>query len=212
VAYSPDGKTLASTSGDKTTIKLWDVATGKERATIKVPGYLYCLAYSPDGKMLASGGSGLPPRIMLWDVTTGKEQATLKGHTKRTVFSVAYSPDGKTLASGGEDGTIKLWDMTSIEQGGIERSVARLNAVLLKDQKNLKALFERGQHHVRLQEYDKAIADFTQVINLDPRQALAHYQRGMAYAKQEKYGLARADLDKALALDPEVAKKIPNPK
>src|SRR5438034_1236788 len=65
VAFSPGGKTLASGSLGMT-IKLWDVATGKERTTLKGQiNEVTCVAYSPDGKTLASGSK-------LWDVATGK--------------------------------------------------------------------------------------------------------------------------------------------
>jgi WD40 repeat protein len=107
VAFSPDGKTLASGSDDNT-IKLWDVATGKEQATLKGhTAWVASVAFSPDGKTLASGGD---TTVRLWDME-GKELATLKGHTKG-VNSVAFSPDGKTLASGSQDKTIKLWDVS----------------------------------------------------------------------------------------------------
>ena len=97
VAFSTDGKTLASGSSDRT-IKLWDVATGQNTATLTGhTNEVTSVAFSPDGKTLASGS--LDKTIKLWDVATRKNTATLNGHTD-WVSSVAFSPDGKTLASG----------------------------------------------------------------------------------------------------------------
>jgi parallel beta-helix repeat protein len=108
VAFSPDGKILASGSWDWT-IKLWDVATGKEIRTLSGhTGSVHSVAFSPDGKILASGSD----EIKLWDVTTGTLLRTLQGHTA-FVESVAFSPDGKILASGSWDNTIKLWDVAT---------------------------------------------------------------------------------------------------
>jgi len=72
VSYSPDGKTLASGSYDKT-VKLWDAATGKELATLKGhSGPVQSVAFSPDGKTLATASDD--KTIKLWDLATGKQE------------------------------------------------------------------------------------------------------------------------------------------
>jgi WD40 repeat protein len=96
VAFSPDRKTLSSSSEDHT-IKLWDVSTGTELRTLKGDSAVFSVAFSSDGKTLASGG--WDHTVMVWDVSTGTELRTLKGHSD-VVVSVAFSPDGKTFASG----------------------------------------------------------------------------------------------------------------
>ncbi len=106
VAISPDGQTLASGSWDDT-IKLWNLATGKELRTLTGhKSSVQSIAISPDGQTLASGS--FDKTIKLWNLKTGDLLRTLTGHKNR-VWSVAISPDGQTLASGSEDKTIKLW-------------------------------------------------------------------------------------------------------
>ncbi|UCH96129.1 MAG: hypothetical protein JSV88_04545, partial [Candidatus Aminicenantes bacterium] len=117
VAFSPDGKILASGYGNiilssgENTIRLWDVNSGKEIQRLE--GHtraVNSVAFSPDGKTLASGS--YDETVRLWAVSSGKEIQRLEGHT-HSVTSVAFSPDGKTLASGSYDGTVRLWAVSS---------------------------------------------------------------------------------------------------
>lgn len=108
VAISPDGRTLASCSYDKT-IKLWHLSSGNLLGTLVAhSGWVTCVAISPDGKTLASGS--LDNTVKLWDIGSGNLQKTLAGHSAY-VISLAISPDGQTIASGCFDNTIKLWHL-----------------------------------------------------------------------------------------------------
>jgi WD40 repeat protein len=107
IAFSPDGKTLAS-GGYDNRIRLWDPDTGKEvRALEGHKSYVNGIAFSGDGKWLASGSQDKDLR--LWDVATGKERRRFQGHTA-PIVSVALSPDGRVLASYCQGGTLRLWD------------------------------------------------------------------------------------------------------
>ncbi len=97
VAFSPDGKTLASGHCNRGRAILWDVATRRTLATLHHPESVECVAFSPDGKILAS--ASYHKTIKLWDVASHKEVRTLKGED--SFHSVAFSPDGALLASGG---------------------------------------------------------------------------------------------------------------
>jgi WD40 repeat protein len=114
VIFSPDGQYLASGSYDYT-IRLWRVSDGDLLKTIEThPDSLFDIAFSPDGEYLASAASMPNNSVGIWSVANGNRVRTLEGHTG-WVFSVAFSPDGSILASGSNDGTIRLWRVSTGE-------------------------------------------------------------------------------------------------
>jgi WD40 repeat protein/serine/threonine protein kinase len=111
VAFSPDGKRLASASQDRT-IKLWEATSGQLTRTLQGHSrHVNCVVFSPDGNRLASASAD---GARIWDTTSGQEMQKLEGHTFG-VYWVAFSPDGKRLASAGAsvDKTVKVWDTIS---------------------------------------------------------------------------------------------------
>ena len=108
IAYSPDGNTLAGSTGFREgTMALWDVTTGERKAIFGGnTGLVWDIAYSPDGRTIVSASDS----VRLWDATTGQEQATFIGYTGG-VNKVSFSPDGRTIISSNSDNTVRLWDV-----------------------------------------------------------------------------------------------------
>src|SRR5262249_28258737 len=125
VAFSPDGKMLATGEGlyrfenghrksEPGEARLWDAASGQLKAVLR--GHtdeVVTLAFSPGGKSLATGSGDRTVR--LWSMPGGQLKAVLQGH-RGAVLTLRFSPDGRTLATGGNeadpawDQTARLWD------------------------------------------------------------------------------------------------------
>ena len=108
VAFSPDGRVLATASSDGT-IKLWEVLTGGLHSIFRgYSGLVLNMAFSPDGRVLASASNdGI---VRLWEIATGGLYRILTGHSD-SVLNVVFSPDGTALASASKDGTVRLWEV-----------------------------------------------------------------------------------------------------
>jgi WD40 repeat protein/mono/diheme cytochrome c family protein len=110
VALAPDGRRALS-GGDDGTVRLWDVASGKELRRLEGhPEAVDAVAFSANGWRAASGGRDRSVRV--WNLEDGRELARCEGHTGR-VRCVAFAPDGRTLLSAGEDATLRLWEADS---------------------------------------------------------------------------------------------------
>jgi WD40 repeat protein len=128
LAFSPDGRTLATTgaAGDAQSVRLRDVGSGRLLKTLKLEGEsqenptgpFASVAFRPDGRELvaacASGNiaiNGNEPSIgaVVWDVHSGAVVHTLTGHVG-PVYQARFSPDGHRIITAGDDHTVKVWD------------------------------------------------------------------------------------------------------
>jgi RNA polymerase sigma factor (sigma-70 family) len=136
LAFSPDGKLLASGVGElwpdpgDHSARLWEVATARELHRLQGHGNIVtAVAFAPDGKTLVTGSEDKTVRF--WDPTTGKEQRRLEGAHGRAL-ALAFAPDGKTMVVGCREGEhpLCLWETATLKKlhtfGGHNRSVGRV--------------------------------------------------------------------------------------
>ncbi len=117
MAFSPDGRTLASASADGT-IRRWTVPEGAPLGAVisAHDGGVNGVAFSPDGSAIASGGADA--KVRLWDAVTGQPiGATLEGPQK-AINSVAFAPNGQALVAGSHDGLVWRWRLVGGLPGG----------------------------------------------------------------------------------------------
>jgi WD40 repeat protein len=112
VAYSPDGRLLAS-SDEGGEVRVWNVPDGTPRYVLPARGpVVHALTFSPDGKFLLTASAQGNGDLNIWEAETGKPDGALQGHTSG-VFEISFGPDGKTLVSGGWDHIIRVWDFAA---------------------------------------------------------------------------------------------------
>ncbi len=110
--YHPNGRMIISGACDET-VRLWDVASGRELRKLTQPAEVWDLAVSDDGQQLAA--VGLQRFVWVWDVASGELRRQLKGH-EETVDAVAFSPDGRYLTTGDHNGLAICWDLSDGRQ------------------------------------------------------------------------------------------------
>lgn len=187
LAFSPDGKSVASVELQGT-VDIWDVATGKQKAGPKSPGYgTVAVAFSPDGKTLAAGGFNRPGIVHLWDTTTWELQARLEH--KDIIHDFQFSSDGKTLAAGGQGFNAALWDITNVKKPKAHLGRVRLTRVAWG-----VALSPNGKHLAIADNDHIRICDLT--ADLDADQECRVFLRD---SKDEVYDVAFSPDNKTLA-------------
>jgi WD40 repeat protein len=146
LAWSPDGRLLATSGGEPKAVRLWDASNGKELCNWPTAEHYVRLVVSEDGKLLAAGGS----RIRVWDVTTGQVVREFEGAQRpgAVLQPAAFTSDGQLLIGSGERGLF-VWATTSAQ---LLRVIDRAGGVGVALSSDDRSVLTGSIHQVRLWE------------------------------------------------------------
>jgi tetratricopeptide (TPR) repeat protein len=182
LAFSPNGKFLATTSGAEHTVYVWDVATHRRIASLagntdEIGG----MSFSPDGRTL--GTACRDDMIRLWSTASWTEVATM--NDPKLDFGGTFSPDGTRLFTGEWDGGIRVWRAATPSEGDTQLS-------LIGYQREAVRAEQAGK-------WTEAVASLDWLIQAQPKEPSYHMRRGRALAQLGKWRKAAADLTQGFA-------------